>query len=483
MDTNHNSLREQSHAILLYAPESCAFRTLTYPQKLFLTLLLILVALWLSLQPFTALLLINIVLVSFYILFSLYKLLLINLSVIRKEPPSPAPEEVEALDESLLPVYTILVPLFREERSLPQLVRGIMALDYPKEKLDVKLLLEENDTPTIEACKKLHLKEPFEMLVVPDSLPKTKPKACNYGLYRSRGKFLVIYDAEDLPEPDQLKKAVALFARTPKEVVCLQARLNFYNSRQNLLAKWFTAEYSMWFDLYLPGLCAVDAPIPLGGTSNHFLADELKKMYGWDPYNVTEDCDLGIRLYGLGKRTMMLDSTTWEEACASPGGWFRQRSRWVKGYIQTYLVHNRRPFHSLKTLGFMGWFHFHMVVGGMFFCFLINPFYWILTLIWFATRWHTVSLLFPALIFFLGALCLFLGNFIFIYICALGVYRRRYFDLVKYALLVPPYWLMISLAAWKGFFQLITNPFYWEKTEHGFAHPEGSHETAIPKNQ
>ena len=467
MSPDQKSEYPVTHKFFHKLPDECAYRTLTGRQWVVLISLSVLLLIFLIVSPYKCLILANFVVVSFYILFSLYKFFLINLSAIRKKEIKVSPKEIKALLDEELPVYTILVPLYKETELLRQLSEAINKLDYPKDKLDVKLLLEENDTETIEFAQKLNLDSHYEKVIIPHSIPKTKPKACNLGLTQAEGEFLVIYDAEDIPEPDQLKKAILGFRKVSDEVICLQAKLNFYNQRQNWLTRWFTTEYSMWFDLYLPGLGDFNAPIPLGGTSNHFKTAKLKELYGWDPYNVTEDCDLGIRLHKRGYRTQMLDSTTWEEACSNLKYWIRQRSRWVKGYIQTYLVNVRHPIGLLRNLGIKNFLHFHIIIGGMFFCLLVNPFYWLLTLLWFLTRWQALSIFFPPVVFLLGALCLFVGNFIFIYTCAIGVYKRGYYDLVKYALIIPPYWVLMSLGAWKGLLQLVTRPFYWEKTQHG----------------
>jgi cellulose synthase/poly-beta-1,6-N-acetylglucosamine synthase-like glycosyltransferase len=199
----------------------------------------------------------------------------------------------------------------------------------------------------------------------------------------------------------------------------------------------------------------------------------LRELGGWDPYNVAEDCDLGIRLYRRGRRTRMLDSTTWEEACAPVGGWIRQRSRWIKGYIQTFFVHTRQPLRTLGELGPVRVLHFLLLTGGMFFIYLINPLYWALTAVWVVWRSEAVGAFFPAPVFIMGFLCLFAGNFAFIYTGMLGCLRRRYYRLVKYAMLVPPYWALMSVAAWKAAWQLIVRPHYWEKTAHGLAPSKG----------
>jgi len=458
--------------ILHERPEECADRTLTRAQLIVLLLALIGAAVWAWRDGFSLLLAANALAIIFYTAQSLYKFHLVWRSLGRHAEVPVTPAEIAALRDEDLPRYTILLPLYRESEVLAQLVEALRALDYPAQKLDVQILLEEDDALTREAFERLNPGPPFRAVIVPDSLPKTKPKACNYGLYATDADLLVIYDAEDRPEPDQLKKAVAAFKKLPQRTICLQAKLNYYNQRQNLLTRWFTAEYSVWFDLFLPGLTASQAPIPLGGTSNHFKVPALQELGGWDPFNVTEDCDLGVRLHKLGYRTAVLDSTTWEEANSDWLGWIRQRSRWVKGYLQTYLVHMRRPWQLLRSLGWKDFFSFQMTIGGSLVCFLLNPVYWAITALWFATHSGLIAALFPTWLYVLGSLCLFVANFVFVYLGVAGCMQRKYYDLVKYAMFFPLYWLLMSVGAWKAFAQLITRPHYWEKTEHGLF-PDG----------
>ena len=194
---------------------------------------------------------------------------------------------VHALADADWPRYTILCPLYREAEVIPQFVEAMLALDYPKDKLQILLLTEEDDASTYQAIRAQRLPSHFTLVTVPAGKPRTKPRACNYGLLQSTGDYVVIYDAEDIPDPLQLKKAVLTFANQGPEIACVQAKLNFYNAGQNLLTRWFTAEYSLWFDLTLPGLQRLGVPLPLGGTSNHFRADMLRLMGAWDAFNVT----------------------------------------------------------------------------------------------------------------------------------------------------------------------------------------------------
>lgn len=374
--------------------------------------------------------------------------------------------EVAALDDRDLPVYTILVPLYKEAGIVRRLVRDIDDLDYPRTRLDVKLLCEEDDVETIEVIESLDLPPHFHLVVVPDSQPKTKPKACNYGLQLATGRYCVIFDAEDRPDPDQLKKAIVAFRNAPGNVACVQAKLNFFNQDQNLLTAWFAGEYSMHFELVLPAMGAAEAPIPLGGTSNHFVTATLRELGAWDPFNVTEDADLGLRLHREGYRTAMIDSITLEEANSQVGNWIRQRSRWNKGYLQTWLVHMRHPLRLIGEIGVRDFVSFNLTLGSAF-VLLMNPIFWTLTTMYALTRAGFIEQLFPGVVFYAASAMLVVGNFVFTYLNVAGSLQRGQFGITRTALMSPIYWGLMSWACWKGFLQLFTNPFYWEKTEHG----------------
>ena len=367
-------------------------------------------------------------------------------------------------------VYTIFCPLYKETLVIPQFIAAMEAIDYPRDKFEVLLLLEQDDTESIEAIEKMNLPNHFKLTVVPHSLPKTKPKACNYGLQRATGDYAVIYDAEDLPDPLQLKKAVLAFERSGENIGCIQAKLNYYNWDQNLLTRLFTLEYSLWFNLILTGLQSIKAPIPLGGTSNHFRTANLREFGGWDPFNVTEDADLGMRLAKRGMKTAILDSTTLEEANSEVRNWLKQRSRWIKGYMQTYLVHMRNVREFGRNSSRIDMVTFQLIIGGKILSMLINPILWIMTLSYFILRPYvgpTIESLYLAPIFYIGAVSLVIGNFMYLYYYMMGAARQGKPELIPFALLVPVYWLMMSIAAFYALRDLLVRPFHWHKTKHG----------------
>jgi cellulose synthase/poly-beta-1,6-N-acetylglucosamine synthase-like glycosyltransferase len=383
-------------------------------------------------------------------------------------------EEVAALRDEDLPIYTVLVPCYKESEIVSQLVGNLGRLDYPVDKLEILLLLEADDTETLEAAKASKPPRTVTIVVTPDGQPRTKPKACNVGLMLAHGEYLVIYDAEDRPDPDQLKRAVVGFRKSKTGTVCLQAALNYFNADENLLTRMFTLEYSFWFDYMLPGLDDRRMPIPLGGTSNHFVTAALRDLGGWDPYNVTEDADLGIRAAARGYRVGVIDSTTFEEANNAYGNWIRQRSRWIKGYLQTTLVHSRHPIRLIRTAGLKQAAGFGLLIGGTAVSFLaVIPLY-LLFLVSLVLPPSALSPYFPGWVMWFSLLNLLLGNGLMIWVSMMGAFRRRRHWLVVWALLNPLYWLMHSIAAYKALFQLITRPHYWEKTTHGLTHVDSA---------
>ena len=382
--------------------------------------------------------------------------------------------DVAALLDRDLPKYSVLVPVFREANIVAQLVANLGKIDYPVDKLEVLVLIEEEDTLTRDAFLAANPPPHFQIVTIPKGSPQTKPRACNVGLFFATGDFLVIYDAEDTPDPDQLKKAVVAFQRGGDKTVCIQASLNYFNADENVLTRMFTLEYSYWFDYMLAGLDAADLPIPLGGTSNHFRTSALVDLGGWDPYNVTEDADLGIRASALGYRVGVVNSTTMEEANTSIPNFIRQRSRWIKGYMQTTLVHARRPRQLVREIGWRRFLSFTLLIGGTPATFLgVIPLY-IVTLFTIFIPAEVLAQFFPVWLLWLSLVNFIIGNTVMVYLSMMGPYKRGTFALILWAVLNPLYWILHSIASYKGLWQLLTRPHYWEKTEHGLTN-QSSH--------
>jgi glycosyltransferase XagB len=385
-------------------------------------------------------------------------------------PITVTDEQARAIPDDELPPYTILVPAYNEPEVVDDLIGALARLQYPADKLQVLLLLEADDDVTIAAAKRCKESDAISMLLVPPAEPRTKPKACNYGLHFATGDIVTIYDAEDLPEPLQLRRVVAAFAALPDDVACVQAKLAYHNGHQNLLTGWFTAEYGLWFGYLLPGMMRTGTPIPLGGTSNHLRRSVLDDIGSWDPHNVTEDADLGLRIAASGYRTAVLDSQTLEEANSDPINWIRQRSRWYKGYLQTWLVHIRRPVALLRTLGPRSFIRFNLVLAGTPIIAVLNLLFWLITMLWFLGQPAAIGAVFPSYIYFPALLALVLGNFATLYMNMIAIREDDRSDLLVPAITVPLFWVMMSVAAAKGTYQLIRNPSYWEKTFHGLTH-------------
>ncbi|MDF5753626.1 glycosyltransferase [Spongiactinospora sp. TRM90649] len=381
---------------------------------------------------------------------------------------------VRGLADDTLPVYTVLVPLYREAKVLPRLLERLRLLDYPRDRLQILLLVEEDDAETRTAMPELE--PPFEVVLIPPSHPRTKPKACNVGLARARGEFVVIYDAEDRPDRDQLRKAILAFRGLPDRVVCVQAELQYWNPWTNWLTRCFAAEYAANFSLMLRGLDRHRLAIPLGGTSNHFHTGALRALGGWDPYNVTEDADLGIRIARRGWDVRMMLSVTEEEANSRLGNWIRQRSRWIKGYIQTWLVHTRHPVLLWRQLGTRRTVAFHLTMGFSTLTTLVNPFFWALTLIYVCSGTRYVAALFPAVPLYFGTATLVAGNLLMIYCMMAGCLERGLFRAVRAMLTIPLYWALMSVAAYKAVFQLLrpSRRHFWELTDHGLVEDDAT---------
>ncbi|WP_406856376.1 glycosyltransferase family 2 protein [Alsobacter sp. KACC 23698] len=396
---------------------------------------------------------------------------------------SRAEADPPLLPDAQLPVYTILAPLLREGGVLPQLVRALDALDYPKRKLDIKLLVEADDEETLAAARDLSLPDHVDVVVCPPGRPRTKPRALNIGLKSARGDLLVVYDAEDVPNPGQLRLAASAFARSGPRLACLQARLSIHNGDAGWLPRLFAFEYAALFHVVLPGYSRMGAPIPLGGTSNHFRVSVLRKVLGWDAWNVAEDADLGLRLARLGYGVRTLNSSTREEAVLTVRAWMSQRSRWLKGWMQATLVHGR----AVWGRGRFPAFDRVVVLAhtlGVVLAALGQPFFMAVTLarILDGSLWAPSSPV-DAILASLSGVVLAGGALALVWPMLTGARREGLRMGVADLLVLPLYYALWSAAAWRAAWELIWAPQRWNKTTHGLAAPKPAPKPASsPRN-
>jgi cellulose synthase/poly-beta-1,6-N-acetylglucosamine synthase-like glycosyltransferase len=375
------------------------------------------------------------------------------------------PQRLPAAED--LPVYTVMVPLYQEGSLAEQLIRRLDRLDWPRAKLDIKLVCEAGDLETIAALERRLPGPEYEIVRVPNGGPKTKPKALNYALVAARGEFLVIYDAEDRPHPVQLREAHARFKTSDETIACLQAPLIISNLGDGWLSALFAVEYAGLFRRILPLLGSAALPMPLGGTSNHFRTSVLRAVGGWDPYNVTEDADLGHRLHRLGYRSEMITRPTLEEAPTETSVWLGQRGRWFKGWMQTWLVLMRHPRRLAAEFGVTGTITFHAMITGMLVSALGHP----LIIVFLAVfAWQAVDATYVTpmeqALFLLDGINTLGAYVLFVTMGRQAMTRDEKRRLGSKWRWVPIYWLMISYAAWCALIELHTNPFFWKKTPH-----------------
>ena len=363
----------------------------------------------------------------------------------------------------LLPIYTVIAPVYQEADILPGLINALCELDYPGERLDVKIVVEEDDVETRAAAAAIEMPNHFEVLIVPPGEPRTKPRALNYALAFARGSFIAIYDAEDRPDPAQLSAALAAFYAAGPDLAVVQAPLYWWNAPETWITRQLALEYATQFHVILPALARWGWPAPLGGTSNHFRRASLEAVGGWDPHNVTEDADLGLRIAEAGGRFSVIAPPTAEEAPTSVRAWTRQRSRWLKGFMQTWLVRMRRPTRFAHRTGLGGMVALHVLVGMSVLASLGHGVALIVTLAGGAAMllgWLEPIEPGALVVFGIGYSAAFAATLV-------GLVRAKLLRLAPHMAVTPLYWLLLTLPAVRAVRDLIARPFHWEKTTHG----------------
>ncbi|OBZ96709.1 glycosyl transferase [Pararhizobium polonicum] len=417
--------------------------------------------------PLISLLTLHIVLTLFYLANLLVRAYALGCAFAQERRTGRIPDENAATGP--LPVYSVLVALYKEESVAAQLVDALDRLDWPRSRLDIKLVCEEDDAETIAALKALPLACEYEIVLVPVHQPRTKPKALSYALPGVRGTFVTVYDAEDRPHPGQLREAYAAFMAAPRHIICLQAPLIITNARHSWLSALFALEYAGLFRGLLPMLSLTGLPLPLGGTSNHFRTAELRQIGGWDPYNMTEDADLGLRLHRLGYRSRVIFRPTFEEAPTTLPVWLGQRTRWFKGWLQTWLVLMRRPAALAGEMGWPAFAVFQILIAGMLLSSLSHPVIigFLVYLTWEMLQDGTHADGWLAFWLFIGDVINIFGSYAVFISLGLNRMNARERRAVGWRwVFVPIYWLIMSLAAWRALLELRTSPFSWNKTPH-----------------
>lgn len=375
--------------------------------------------------------------------------------------PTPAPRPIE------WPRYTILAALHDEAAVAPQLIANLARIDYPAHRLEAFIVLEAHDVATLAAVQATPKPAWLKTLIVPPGHPLTKPRALNHALTQASGDLVTIYDAEDRPHPQQLRQAAARFVAQPR-LGCLQAPLRIRPSGRPgsaFLDRQFAFEYAALFEVALPGMARLGLPFPLGGTSNHIRMTALRAAGGWDAHNVTEDADLGFRLWSLGWKLDVIDCPTWETPPGALDRWLPQRTRWLKGYMQTWGVHTRRP----RRLGRRGLVSMIMTLGAA----ILAAGAHAPTLAWLASAvlvgLHTgmapATPLASIAVLALGVIAAWMG-------CAVGARRAGLDYRLGDMLAAPAYWSLLSLAFVHAAVRLVIEPHVWDKTPHdGEAQP------------
>ncbi|MEQ6247487.1 glycosyltransferase family 2 protein [Sulfitobacter sp. HNIBRBA3233] len=379
-----------------------------------------------------------------------------------------------------LPRVSVLVPLLEEKEIAEKLIGRLSRLTYPKSLLEVVLVLEAEDEITRDTIARTNMPDWLSVIEVPGTgTLKTKPRALNYALDFCQGSIIGVWDAEDAPEPDQIEKVVTGFHEAPPDVACLQGMLDYYNPRSNWLARCFTIEYATWWRMILPGVARLGLVIPLGGTTLFFRRHILEELCGWDAHNVTEDADLGVRLARAGYTTRLIPTVTFEEANCRPWPWIKQRSRWLKGYLITWMVHMRNPAALLRDLGMMRFLGVQTLLLATFAQFAFAPLLWSFWITLFGFN-HPVALTLGQPVAVSMAFCFLVSEVINLTISMIAVSQRQHRHLLCYVLTLPFYFPMAALSAYKALKELVQAPFYWDKTMHGIV-PEATPLIPLPR--
>lgn len=410
-----------------------------------------------------------------YIVLVLFKLFIMCVSIAHPTE-EVAPEDLSAVDDADLPVVSVMIPLYKEREIIPQIFQYLLDFDYPQDKLDIIFILESTDAETAQAFLEMHPPAHFKALLSPDVQPKTKPKAMNVAFKVARGDILVIFDAEVIPERDQLKKAAVMFQRHP-EAMYLHSKMDVYNAKTNWITRLYTGEFCYFYHYFLPGLVHSNYAVPISGHSTYFRRQVIERVGAWDAYNVAEDCDIGVRIYRKGFGSgMMLESHTWEQSTTTIPTWVRQRTRWIQGFIQTSIVQMRYPFLLKREL--KSWKNFAVflfLVPGNVLLNILNLMQWLMFTLWHTTHAPFLQIAYSGVTLYLSTFCFLVGNFMFTFYSMFALYRRKHYAIVPWGILSFVYWIMLGVATVRSALHLFLHPHKWDKTSHAAVTPKKNH--------
>lgn len=398
-------------------------------------------------------------------------------TVLNKEN-GKSPLHFPTVADSDLPTFSIIIPLKNEDEVIEATFASIEHLDYPKNLLDITVVVEETDISTLQAVQKAgRFLSKFKLLKIPELPPFTKARALLHAIKHAKGQYITVYDAESRPEPQQLRKAAASFLIHNGDNLCLQAKIEIQNKNANWITRNFAAEYYEWYSGHLKYLSDNKLPFGLGGNSFFVSRQFLLAAGAWDPCNVTEDADLAVRLGAMGGRFKILESVTKETCPESPDEWINQRTRWNKGLMKTQLVHYCN-FSDKSNLGFKGGINF----WGPMFSMSLLPFFNLFIPIF--ILFGKLPFLFPILL--MTILWLFL-------IVSLGIttmmnqqtYRRMGLQLDSFSVFkdVVMYLLIHMVAGFKGYLEYFFKPLHWHKTKHLESDNSNSASTTLASKQ
>lgn len=248
--------------------------------------------------------------------------------------------EKSSLSIESLPMISIIIPVKDEEKVVARLLKALLRLDYPAEKREIIIVEDGSSDGTVEICKEYARRYPEQVKLLRKPVSNGKPSALNYALKYVKGDIIAFFDADSVPEPDILRRAIAYFH--DPSVAAVQGRLCSINADENMLTKFISYEEAVWSEAYLQGKDALGLFVHLRGSCQFIRRSILMKLNGFDEGVLSEDMELSVRLVKTGyKIRYASDIRSWQETPSSLRQLFRQRIRWFRGTMQVALRYGR----------------------------------------------------------------------------------------------------------------------------------------------